>query len=350
MAHPLRGTAAITGLGMTPMGRIYGKSSTDFAVEAVRLAIADAGLGKADVDGLLINAGVTGNLGGGVSLALQNALGMTDLRLLNHMNAAGSTAAQMVQYATMAINAGMARHVVCVFADAPLRENRSAGAAYGGAGRASVGPSGISGLFQAAGYFGANTGYALAARRHMALYGTTQDQLGAVAVAERAWATMNPAAQMREPITLQDYHASRWIVEPLHLLDCCLVSNGAVAVVVSGADEAPSMAQPPVYILGMGQGSSWRSPPRRLRPRDRDRRAYRCGDGLLDGRRRPGGRRRLRAVRLLHLHRARHARGLRLLQEGGGRRLRRGRQALGRAVRSLRIRVAASSRPTTCGA
>jgi acetyl-CoA acetyltransferase len=65
---------------------------------------------------------------------------------------------------------------------------------------------------------------------------------------------MSPLAQMREPITLEDYHASRWIVEPLHLLDCCLVSNGAVAVIVSSAERARSMPQPPVYVLGMGQG------------------------------------------------------------------------------------------------
>jgi acetyl-CoA acetyltransferase len=88
----------------------------------------------------------------------------------------------------------------------------------------------------------------------MALYGTTQDQLGAIAVSTREWATRSPLAQMRDPITLDDYHASRWIIEPLHLLDCCLVSNGAVAVIVSSAERAPSMAQPPVYVWGMGQG------------------------------------------------------------------------------------------------
>ncbi len=254
MSHPLRGAAAITGLGMTPMGRIYGKSATELAADAVRSAIADAGLAKHEVDGLLINAGITGFTGGGIALNLQNYLGLTNLRLLNHMNAAGSTAAQMVQYATLAITAGMATHVVCVFADAPLKEGSSSGAAYGGAARNPDRPRGMAGLYAAAGYFGANTPYALAARRHMSRYGTTQDQLGAVAVAERQWATMSPLAQMREPITMADYHASRWVIEPLHLLDCCLVSNGAVAVVVSGAERARDMPQPPVYIHGMGQG------------------------------------------------------------------------------------------------
>ena len=254
MAHPLRNAGAITGLGITPMGRIYGKSATEFAADAVRAAIADSGLKRDQIDGLLINAGITGNIGGGISLGLQNYLGLKNLRLLNHMNAAGSTAAQMVQYATMAIANGMARHVVCVFADAPLTDGAKTGAAYGGAARMAARPRGMVGLYAAAGYFGANTGYALAAQRHMALYGTKQDHFGTIAVGQRQWATMNPMAQMREPITLEDYHASRWVIEPLHLLDCCLVSNGAVAVIVSGAADAKSMAQPPVYIRGMGQG------------------------------------------------------------------------------------------------
>ena len=253
MGHPLRGAAAITGLGMTPMGRIY-KSTLELAADATRSALADAGLKKDQVDGLLINAGITGTTGGGVTLSLQNYLGMQNLRLLNHMNAAGSTAVQMVQYAAMAIHAGMANHVLCVFADAPLREGSSAGAAYGAAAANPQRPRGMSGLYAAAGYFGANTPYALAARRHMAQYGTTQDQLGIIAVGQRQWAMKSPLAQMRDAMTLEDYHASRWIIEPLHLLDCCLVSNGAVAVIVSSAAAAKDMPQPPVYVMGMGQG------------------------------------------------------------------------------------------------
>jgi acetyl-CoA acetyltransferase len=252
MGHPLRGTTAITGLGMTPMGRIY-KSTMELAADATRTALNDSGLKKDQIDGLLINAGITGTTGGGLTLGLQNYLGLSNLRLLNHMNAAGSTAAQMVQYAALAINAGMANHVLCVFADAPLKDGSSAGAAYGGA-RTAQRPRGMAGLYPAAGYYGANTPYALAARRHMAQYGTTQDQLGVIAVGQREWAMRSPIAQMRSPITIEDYHNSRWIIEPLHLLDCCLVSNGAVAVIVSAAEVAKDMPQPPVYIHGMGQG------------------------------------------------------------------------------------------------
>ena len=252
MGHPLRGATAITGLGMTPMGRIY-KSTMELAADATRTALKDSGLKKDQIDGLLINAGITGTTGGGLTLGLQNYLGLANLRLMNHMNAAGSTAAQMVQYAALAINAGMANHVLCVFADAPLKDGSSAGAAYGGA-RTAQRPRGMAGLYPAAGYYGANTPYALAARRHMSEYGTTQDQLGIIAVGQREWAMRSPIAQMRSQITLEDYHNSRWIIEPLHLLDCCLVSNGAVAVIVSAAEVAKDMAQPPVYIHGMGQG------------------------------------------------------------------------------------------------
>lgn len=248
----LKAKAAITGLGISEMGRVYGHDTAHFAAEAVQRAVADAGLRKQDIDGLLVNPGVT-SMGGMGGVGLQNYLGLTHLRLLSSMNVGGATANVMVQYAALAVIHGMANHVVCVFADAPLREGRGGGAAYAAMGRTTR-PSGMGGLYSAFGVFGVNAHYALATRRHMAMYGTTNDHLGAIAVAERQWAAMNPLAEHREPITLEDYHASRWVAEPLHLLDCCLVSNGGVAVIVSRAAEARALAQPPVYVWGMGQG------------------------------------------------------------------------------------------------
>ncbi len=248
----LKGTTAISGLGVTEQGRIYGHSAAWFAAEAIRLAVEDSGLRKDEIDGLLVNQGMTPLPGmGGVEL--QNQLGLTNLRLLAAMNVGGATAGIMVQYAALAIAHGMANHVVCVFADAPLRQGRGGGEAYGGA-AVQPQPRGMRGLYTAFGVFGINARYALAARRHMGLYGTTNDHFGAIAVAQRGWAEMNPLAEHREPITLEDYHASRWVVDPLHLLDCCLVSNGGVAVIVSSADRAKDMKQPPVHIWGMGQG------------------------------------------------------------------------------------------------
>jgi acetyl-CoA acetyltransferase len=215
-------------------------------MEAVRLAVVDAGLELRDVDGLLTSSGITG----GVGLGLQRELDLVDLRLLSEMQAFGSTAAGMVQVAAMAVGAGMADVVACVFADSPLQPGRATGHAYQG-GRAL--PTGWGGLLAATGATGANTLYALAARRHMLRYGTTTDDFGAIAVAERAWAVDNPRAQMRQPITLADHQASRWVADPFRLLDCCLVSNGGIAVVVTSAGRAGSLAQPPVYVLGWGQ-------------------------------------------------------------------------------------------------
>src|SRR6185369_3390861 len=106
-------------------------------------------------------------------------------------------------------------------------------------------PTGWRGMMAAGGLYSANTYYALAARRHMQKYGTTNDHFGAIAVAQRQWATMNPLAQLRTPITLEDYHASRWISEPFHLLDCCLVSNGGIALVITSLDRARTLPQPP---------------------------------------------------------------------------------------------------------
>jgi acetyl-CoA acetyltransferase len=105
----LRGAAAISGLGVTPMGKVYGHDATHFAGEAIRLAVEDAGLTKDDIDGLLISAGIGTH--GALSLGPAPYLGFEKLRVLNHMNGAGSTAAQMVLYAPMCIQQGMANHV-----------------------------------------------------------------------------------------------------------------------------------------------------------------------------------------------------------------------------------------------
>jgi acetyl-CoA acetyltransferase len=239
--------AAIAGLGMTELGKVYGSSPRRFAADAVRLAVADAGLALGDLDGLLVSHG----LGGSPGIELADTLGLRDLRLLSQMNSFGATAGAMVSYAAMSILSGAATTVACVFADAPLKPKQSSGSAYH---RDAPEWYGFSGMTAALGLRSVNAFYALAAQRHMARYGTTGEQLGAVAVSTREWATRNPLAQLREPMTLADHQASRWVAEPLHLLDCCLVSNGAIAIVLTGADRARDLAQPPVHLWGWGQG------------------------------------------------------------------------------------------------
>ena len=236
----------ICGLGLTDLGKVHGPTAAQFAADAVRFAAADAGLALSDIDGLLVSSGVTN----GVHLDLQLDLGLHDLALLSEMQAYGSTAGAMVQVASMAVQSGMASTVACVWADAPLRPGRSGAAAYGAAAR---GQSGWRGLAAAAGITSANQMYAMAARRHMERYGTSSEQLGAIAVAQRDWAVLNPLAQLRTPITIQDYLASRWVAEPFRLLDCCLVSNGGIAVIVTSADRAVGLRQPPVHVRGWAQ-------------------------------------------------------------------------------------------------
>ncbi len=237
--------AAIAGLGITEVGKVYGRSSKEFAADAVRLAAADAGLAVSDIDGLLVSAGVTR----GVSIGLQQTLGLTDLALLSEMQAYGATAGAMVTTACMAVESGMAEVVACVFGDAPLTQGRRTGAAYGGRST----PAGWRGMTAAAGITGANSMYALAAHRHMVTYGTTSEQFAHIAVAQREWAMANPLAQMRSPLTIADHQSSRWVAEPFRLFDCCLVSNGGIAVIVTSAERAAALRQPPVYVLGWGQ-------------------------------------------------------------------------------------------------
>ena len=236
---------AIAGLGLTQVGKVYGRSASQFAQDAIRLAVADAGLGLADVDGVLVSAGKSG----GVDLTIAEDLGLSDLSLLLSVNAFGSSAASMVALASTAIESGSAQVVVCVFADAPLREGVRGSEVY-----ARPAARGFGGHLSASGITNTTAYYALAAQRHMQTYGTTSAQLGAIAVGQRAWATDNPAAQMRAPISLIDHQTSKFVVEPLHLLDCCLVSNGGAAVVVTSAERARALAQPPVHVWGWGQG------------------------------------------------------------------------------------------------
>jgi len=251
---PLASRTAIAGLGITPQGKVYDHNHIGFASEAVRLALADAGLTRGDLDGLLVNPGLTWGDMGMASFQLQQAMGLRNLRLSASMNSGGATAGTMIQYAAQSIANGLCSTVACVFSDAPLKPPKPKGDPGSGSGSGAAYAFGR-GLDAAYGQFGVNAMYAMAARRHMHLYGTTNHHLGAIAVASRQWANRNPAAQFHDtPMTLEEYHRSRWVVEPFHLFDCCLVSNGGLAVIVTSAERARDLRRPPVYVRGMGQG------------------------------------------------------------------------------------------------
>jgi acetyl-CoA acetyltransferase len=266
-----KGKCAIAGLGMTNLGQVYDNDGMGFAIEAVKLALDDAGLKPAELDGLLVQPGVAwreaaGGLSWMANTEMQEIMGLRDLRLIATMNLGGATAGAMVAYAAQSIAAGMANAVACVFADNPLKApqpgvDTRTGAAYGQA----------FGINASVGLFGAPAAYGMVAKRHMELYGTTSEHFGAVAIAQRKWANMNPVAHFRDkPLNMEDYLASRWICEPFRLLDCCLVSNGGICVIVTSAERARDLRKPPVYILGAGQGHPGGDPVDRLA----------CGAGL----------------------------------------------------------------------
>jgi acetyl-CoA acetyltransferase len=239
---------AITGLGMTAMSVTAGPDSYALATEAVAAALADAGLTRGDVDGLLVGSS-QGVREDRLSVALARRAGFGDLRLLEHLEIKGATAVAMVTRAVLAIQAGMARTVICVFADAPVGGG-SAGTLYARSG----GNSGVRGLERASGVLGSVPAFALLASRYLHVIGGTEADLCAVATSARAWAAGSPQAVNRKPLDEDGYYASRMISTPLRVLDCARPVNGAVAVIVSSARPAGRAGQekPAIEIRGMG--------------------------------------------------------------------------------------------------
>lgn len=232
----------IAGVGASRQGAIPGSTDLTLATEAVLSLLEDCGVDKDDVDGLLTMPGTTSRTGATHYLEVGEHLGMNP-QVAGSLQMGGATCGALVQQAALYIEAGMAEAVLVVFGDAA----KTGGSRFSGA-------SGRDPSWKNWGMFGNAANSALGATRHMALYGTTSEQLGWVAVIGRRNASLNPAAVMREPITIDDHQNSRWIVEPLHLLDCCLISDGGVAVLVTSPERAADLRQPPVSLLGMGQG------------------------------------------------------------------------------------------------
>jgi acetyl-CoA acetyltransferase len=234
--------AAIVGIGATKQGRLPGETPLSLAAHALALALEDSGIDKSEVDGLLSQPGTTSTEGSKNYLSLGELVGINP-RFTGSLTMGGATGGALVQAAAMAIDAGMANVVACIFADTA----RSGGSRFA----AAAGGDESWGLW---GMFGNAANSAMGFRRHMALYGSTSEQLGWIAVTCRAHAALNPNAVMRDPITIADHQNSRLIVDPLRLLDCCLISDGAVALIVTSAARAKYCRTKPVFIWGMGQG------------------------------------------------------------------------------------------------
>ncbi|WP_244961417.1 lipid-transfer protein [Nocardia otitidiscaviarum] len=247
----LSGRAAIVGIGATDFSKDSGRSELRLAAEAVTAALADAGLTPADVDGL-----TTFTMDTNTQAAVARAAGIPSLKFFSNIPFGGGAAAATVQQAAMAVATGVADVVVAYRAF-----NERSGNRFGQfATHLATGNPSSSGVDNAFSYtHGLGTPaaqVAMVARRYMHVYGATSADFGRVAVADRKHAAVNPAAHFYgKPITLEDHQSSRWIAEPLHLLDCCQETDGGVALVITSTDRARDLPNKPAVILGAAQGS-----------------------------------------------------------------------------------------------
>jgi acetyl-CoA acetyltransferase len=240
----LRDSTAIVGVGYTPFSKDSGVSTLTLALRAIHAAVEDAGLTLRDIDGL-----ATHRVGdSALPATVLQSLGLSDVGYFVDQFGGGSASHAIVGNAAMAVATGAAEVVVCYRA-----LNARSGFRMSGAGRPP--PDQVEFQYQAPyGYLAPAQQFGMAARAHMLRYRTTAEQLGAVAVAQREHAVANERALLRTPITLDDYLASRWIAEPFRLLDCCLETDGAVALVVTSADRARDLRRPPVLIRAAAWG------------------------------------------------------------------------------------------------
>jgi acetyl-CoA acetyltransferase len=238
-----RGQTAVAGIGCTEYSKDSGVGVFTLAARAVKAAVADAGLELSDVDGLATfgpNDSISPNM-------LAPALGI-DMTYYVDQWLGGSVSLSIVGQAALAVSAGVAECVVCYRALNGRSEVRLNG---GGAARMRV-PWDMP-FKMAGGVMAPSQEIAMAARAHMERYGTTNEDLGRIAVLSRTNALDNERAMMRKPMTMVDYLESRWIVEPFRMFDCCLETDGAAAVVVTTAERAKDLPHRPVLI----QGAAW---------------------------------------------------------------------------------------------
>lgn len=230
----LRGAASIVGAGTYGLGEAPGLTELEITCGAVAASLADAGLRPADVDAVFC-ASVTHNMG---SLALCEYLGISP-RFSDSSMIGGSSNLAHLMTAMMAIATGQCEVALIAYGS----NQRSASGRLVSTSR----PDPYEGPY---GPRQPITSYALAASRHMHEYGTTREQLAEVAVAARAWAALNPEAFLRKPLSVSDVLASRPISDPFTVRDCCLVTDGAGAVILTAPDRARDLRRPPVPVLG----------------------------------------------------------------------------------------------------
>jgi acetyl-CoA acetyltransferase len=223
------------------VGKLPDYSTLHLHIEAAVNAVADAGLTMRDIDGI-----ATVTTPGPVQVA--HALGITPA-WMDGTAVGGTSFLLHVRHAAAAIRAGYVRTVLITHGES----GRSRVGAGGGFPR---GASSIPGQFEAPyGTAGPTTAFTIPLLRYMKDYGLTHEQLAYVAVAQRKWAARNPRAMFRDPITVSDVLASRLVAYPFHLLECCLVTDGGGALIVTSADRAADFPKPAVHVLGTGESA-----------------------------------------------------------------------------------------------
>ncbi|ARP71294.1 lipid-transfer protein [Streptomyces pluripotens] len=244
----LGGRAAIVGVGATEFSKDSGRSELRLAVEAVRAALDDAGLAPSDVDGM-----VTFTMDTSPEITVAQACGMGELSFFSRIHYGGGAACATVLQAALAVAAGVAEVVVCYRAF-----NERSGRRFGaGVQHREPSAEGVAlGWVLPFGLLTPASWVAMAAQRYLHVHGLTPDAFGHVAVLDRMYAATNPAAYFHgRPITLAEHAASRWIAEPLRLLDCCQETDGGQAIVVTSLERARDLPHPPAVIVAAAQGA-----------------------------------------------------------------------------------------------
>ncbi|AQV98318.1 lipid-transfer protein [Cupriavidus necator] len=245
----LPGRAAIAGLGATEFSKNSGRTELRLAMEATLQALGDAGIDPREVDGFC-----SYSVDKVPEYEVARLLGARDVKFFSQIPHGGGAACAPVMHAAMAVASGVAKTVVVYRAMNERSWYRFGSGSYG-FGATPFFDNVNYGWYMPHGFHTPAAWVGMFARRYMHAYGATSEDFGRIAVAARDFAATNPAAFFHgKPITLADHQASRWICEPLHLLDCCQESDGAVAMVITSVERAADLKQKPVVIKGAAQG------------------------------------------------------------------------------------------------
>ncbi len=248
--HSFAGKVAIAGIGATEFSKDSGRSELRLAVEAVAGALADAGIAPTEVGGMVTYSSETNP-----DVDIARSLGIGELTFFSRIHYGGGAACATIQQAALAVASGVADVVVCYRAFNERSGNRFGAGVQDRAPMANA-ESAHFAFYMPVGLLTPAQWVAMAAQRYLHVSGATSEDLGRVAVADRRHAATNPKAWFYgQPITLAEHQESRFIVEPLHLLDCCQETDGAQAIVVTSLERARDLPNPPAVVAAAAQGS-----------------------------------------------------------------------------------------------